>query len=239
MTKKILNQNGKYVQELLDIIEPDFIFSNKPINRFNIIENNSNEIKLNKIEKLLKLKEQISSIQNCNLAINSKNLIMGDGDINGPIMLIGEAPGGLEDESGHSFQGEMGALLKKMLLAININIEKVYSTYSINFRIPEDRKPTTQEIKRYSIFLKKHILIINPKIIILMGSTAMEAVTGLNKKISSERGKWKEIILENKTFPIMITFSPSYLIKFPENKKYSWEDLKKIKQKIHNLKISF
>ena len=239
MTKKTLNQNSKYVQKLVDDIDPDFIFSNKPINRFNIIENNSNEIKLNKIEKLLKLKEQISSIQNCNLAINSKNLIMGDGDINGPIMLIGEAPGGLEDESGHSFQGEMGALLKKMLLAININIEKVYSTYSINFRIPEDRKPTTQEIKRYSIFLKKHILIINPKIIILMGSTAMEAVTGLNKKISSERGKWKEIILENKTFPIMITFSPSYLIKFPENKKYSWEDLKKIKQKIHNLKISF
>ena len=239
MTKKILNQNGKYVQELLNIIEPEFIFSNKPINRFNIIEDNSNEIKQNKIKKLLDLKEKIYSIQNCNLAVNSKNLIMGDGDINSHIMLIGEAPGELEDESGHSFQGEIGTLLKKMLLAIDIKIEKVYSAYSINFRIPEDRKPTSQEIKRYSIFLKEHILIINPKIIILMGSTAMEAVTGLNKRISSERGEWKEIILKNKTFPVMITFSPSYLIRFPENKKYSWEDLKKIKQKIQNLKISF
>ena len=70
-----------------------------------------------------------------------------------------------------------------------------------------------------------------------MGSTAMEAVTGLNNKISNERGKWKEIILKNKTYPIMITFSPSYLIRFPENKKYSWEDLKKIRQKIKDLNI--
>ena len=115
--------------------------------------------------------------------------------------------------------------------------EKVYLTYSINFRPPEDRKPTSQEIKRYSTFLKEHILTINPRIIILMGATAMEAITGLNNKISSERGKWKEIILKNKTFPLMITFSPSYLIRFPENKKYSWEDLKKIRQKINEMKI--
>ena len=80
-------------------------------------------------------------------------------------------------------------------------------------------------------------LLADPKIIILMGSTAMEAVTGLNNKISSERGKWKEIILKNKTFPIIITFSPSYLLRFPENKKYSWEDLKKIRSKIQELNI--
>ena len=237
MTKKVLNQNGKYVQELIDNIEPDFIFSNKPINRFNLIKNNNNIIGQNKTEQLLQLKEQIISIQNCNLNTGSKNLIMGDGDINSPIMLIGEAPGELEDNSGHSFQGEIGDLLKKMLLAINIKIEKVYSTYSINFRIPEDRKPTAQEIRRYSIFLKKHVSIINPKIVILMGSTAMEALTGLKNKISSERGKWKEIILKNKSFPLIITFSPSYLIRFPENKKYSWDDLKKIKQKIQDLNI--
>ena len=70
-----------------------------------------------------------------------------------------------------------------------------------------------------------------------MGSTAMESIIGSNGKISNERGKWKEIILKNKTLPIMITFNPSYLIRFPENKKYSWEDLKKIKQKILDLDI--
>ena len=162
---------------------------------------------------------------------------MGDGDINSAIMLIGEAPGALEDIAGLPFQGDIGILLNKMLLAINIKREKVYTTYSINFRPPEDRKPTTQEIKRYSVYLKEHISIIDPKIIILLGSTAMEALTGLKNRISNERGKWKEIILKNKTLPIMITFSPSFLIRFPENKKHSWEDLKKIKQKIQNLNI--
>ena len=237
MTKKVLNQNSKYVQELIDIIEPDFIFSDKPLDRFKVASSKNDNLIHDKPKELINLKKRISSIENCNLRAGSKNLIMGDGDINSSIMLIGEAPGEAEDISGHSFQGEIGSLLKKMLLAINIKIEKVYSTYSINFRPPEDRKPTAQEIKRYSVFLKEHISIINPKILILMGSTAMEAVTGLNKRISGERGQWKEIILKDKTIPLIITFNPSYLIRFPENKKFSWEDLKKIKQKIHNLNI--
>ena len=236
MIKKSLNQNAKYAQELLKAVEPDFIFSDKPINRLKEVQNNVGSKSQNKNELLLVLKDQINSIQNCNLKEISKNIIMGDGDINSPIMLIGEAPGKIEDETNSTFQGEIGSLLSKMLFAINIKREKVYTTYSVNFRTPEDRKPTAQEIKRYSVFLKEHISIIDPKIIILMGSTAMESITGLNK-ISNERGKWKEIILKNKTLPLMITFSPSYLIKFPENKKYSWEDLKKIKQKIEELNI--
>ncbi len=237
MAKNALNQNDIYVQDLEDIIEPDFIFNNKPINRFNVIETDKNYSNQSKVKQLSNLKELINSIDNCNLKNNSKNLILGDGNIHSPIMLIGEAPGEIEDKLGLTFQDKIGELLKKMLLAINIKIKETYLTYSINFRPPEDRKPTSQEIKRYSIFLKEHISIINPKIIILMGSTAMEAVIGSNNKISNERGKWKEIIIKNKTLPLMITFSPSYLIRFPENKKYSWEDLKKIKKKIQDLNI--
>jgi uracil-DNA glycosylase len=238
MTKSDLNQNAKYDHELIDTIESDFVFSNKPINRFKNIQNVKEINNSSKIEQLSELRKQINSIENCNLKNNSKNLIVGDGNINSPIMLIGEAPGLEEDISGLPFKGGVGALLNKMLLAINIKRENVYLTYSINFRPPEDRKPTSQEIKRYSVFLKKHISIINPKILILMGGTAMEAVTGLNSKISNERGKWKEIILKNKTLPLMITFNPSYLIRFPENKKYSWEDLKKIKKKIQDLNMN-
>ena len=238
MTKKDLNQNGKYAQELINTIEPDFVFQNKPINRFKIIDNKEIYSPKNKLNLLSELKEKINSIENCNLRNSSKNLIFGSGDVNSPIMLIGEAPGEIEERSGRPFQSETGLLLKKMLLAINIKIEKVYITYSINFRPPEDRKPTAKEIRRYSIFLKDHISIINPKIIILMGSTAMESVTGSNDRISKERGDWKEIILKDKSFPIMITFSPSYLNRFPENKKYSWEDLKKIRQKIKDLNIN-
>ena len=236
MIKKPLNQNGKYAQELLKAVEPDFIFSDKPINRLKVVQKNIGSKNQNKNELLSVLKDQINSIQNCNLKKNSKNVLMGDGDLNSPLMLIGEAPGKVEDETNSTFQGEIGSLLNKMLLAINIKREKVYTTYSVNFRTPEDRKPTAQEIRRYSVFLKEHISIIDPKIVILMGSTAMESLTGLNK-ISNERGKWKEIIFKNKTLPLMVTFSPSYLIRFPENKKYSWEDLKKIKQKIQDLDI--
>ena len=238
MTKKVINQKGKFDDELINTIEPNFVFKNKPINRLNYIENDKSEKQTDKSELLKNLKKQINSIENCNLKNNSQNLVLGDGNINSSIMLIGEAPGIEEDKSGMPFKGEIGELLNKMLLAINIKRKDIYCSYAINFRPPEDRKPTSVEVKRYSVFLKEHISIINPKIVILMGSSAMEAVTGINTKISSERGKWKEVILKNKTYPVMITFNPSYLIRFPENKKYSWEDLKIIRQKIQDLKIN-
>ena len=237
MIKKVINQKGKLDEQLIDTIEPNFVFKNKPINRFNIIESSNDTDQTNKAKLLEKLKKQINSIENCNLKDNSQNLILGDGNINSSIMLIGEAPGAEEDKTHATFKGEVGELLNKMLLAIEIKRQNIYCSYAVNFRPPEDRKPTSQEIKRYSVFLKEHISIINPKIIILMGSSAMEAVTGINSKISSERGKWKEVILRNKTYPLIISFSPSYLIRFPENKKYSWEDLKKIKNKITEMKI--
>jgi DNA polymerase len=238
MTKKVINQKGKFDEELINTIEPNFVFKNKPINRFNFTESILEENQTDKTELLIGLKKQINSIENCNLKNNSQNLVLGDGNLNSSIMLIGEAPGIEEDKSGMPFKGEIGELLNKMLLAINIKRKDIYCSYAINFRPPEDRKPTSLEVKRYSVFLKEHISIINPKIVILMGSSAMEAVTGINTKISSERGKWKEVILKNKTYPVMITFNPSYLIRFPENKKYSWEDLKRIKQKIQDMKIN-
>ena len=237
MTKKMINQKGKFDEQLIETMEPNFVFKNKPINRFNIIKSSYDNDQTNKAELLDKLKKQINSIENCNLKDNSQNLILGDGNINSSIMLIGEAPGAVEDKTSTTFKGEVGELLNKMLLAIEIKRQNIYCSYSVNFRPPEDRKPTTQEIRRYSVFLKEHISIIDPKIIILMGSSAMESLTGINTKISSERGKWKELILKNKTYPLIISFSPSYLIRFPENKKYSWEDLKKIKQKIIEMKI--
>ena len=235
--KKLINQNDKLNEELINTIEADFVFDKKPINRFSAIKKESDISQINKQDLLENLKKQLNSIDNCKLKSNSKNIVLGEGNIDSPIMLIGEAPGEIEDKVGNPFKGESGELLDKMLIAINIKRQNIYTSYAINFRPPEDRKPTSQEIKRYSNFLKEHISIIDPKIIILMGSTAMEAVTGINEKISSERGKWKEIILNNNTYPLMITFNPSYLIRYPDNKKYSWEDLKKIREKVKELKL--
>ena len=242
MSKKGINQNTNYDSELLNSIGSDFIFDENPINR---LKNTNSNLKtksgideINKENELNELKLRINSIIDCDLKDNSKKVVLGDGNINSPIMLVGEAPGIPEDSAGLSFLGEAGDLLKKMLNAINIKKENIYSTYAVNFRPPEDRKPTSTEIKRYSQFLQKHISIIKPKLIILMGSTAMESLTGLNSKISIERGKWKEVIIQNTTYIVIITFNPSYLLRVPENKKHSWEDLKKIKQKIIDLKLS-
>ena len=236
--KKLINQNDKLNEELINTIEAHFVFDKKPINRFSEVKKECATNQRNKQDLLENLKKELNSIDNCKLKSNSKNIVLGEGNIDSPIMLIGEAPGEIEDKVGNPFKGESGELLDKMLIAINIKRQNIYTSYAINFRPPEDRKPTSQEIKRYSNFLKEHISIIDPKIIILMGSTAMEAVTGINEKISSERGKWKEIILNNNTYPLMITFNPSYLIRYPDNKKYSWEDLKKIREKVKELKLT-
>ena len=242
MSKKIINQNTNYDSKLINSIESKFIFDENPINRLKNTTNNlekGNDVnEIVKERELNELKLQINSIIDCDLKNNSKKIVLGDGNINSPIILVGEAPGMQEDSAGLTFLGDVGDLLKKMLNAISIKKENIYSTYAVNFRPPEDRKPTSKEIKRYSQFLKKQVSIIKPKLIILMGSTAMESLTGLNSKISIERGKWKEVIVQNTTYNVIITFNPSYLLRVPENKKYSWEDLKKIKQKIIDLKLN-
>ena len=242
MSKKVINQNTNYHMELLCSIESNFIFNETAINRLKSINTSPNEHYVdknkNKEKELNELKEQINSIEDCSLKDSSKKIVLGDGNIHSPIMLIGEAPSSEDEKTGLTFTGESGNLLKKMLTAINIKKEKIYSTYAINFRPPEDRKPTSAEIKRYSVFLQSHISIIQPKIIMLMGSTAMQSLTGLNSKISLERGKWKDVIVKNTNYKIIITFNPSYLLRVPENKKHSWEDLKKIKQKIKDLNLN-
>jgi uracil-DNA glycosylase len=238
MIKKQINQNHNYDLEILNSIDYNFEFGNKPINRLKNKNIGSKLLINEKLENLKKLKNEINTIEDCKLKENSNLLVFGSGDINSPVMLIGEAPGIEDNASTKTFKGKVGELLDKMLLAINIKKDNIYTTYVVNFNPPDDRKPASNEIKRYSTFLKRHIEIIDPKLIILMGSTAMEAIIGSNNKISSERGKWKEIIIKNKTYDIMITFNPSYLLRLPENKKYSWEDLKKIKKKINNLNLT-
>ena len=233
MTVKDKNQNDNMGQELINSFEIDYIFKNKPLNRFKnkpTIEN----IGVN----LENLKSKIQNINNCNLKKNAKQIVFSDGDHNSSIMIVGEGPGQKEDEMGKPFVGDAGLLLNKMLKAINIDRKDIYITNVVNYRPPNNRKPEPGEILRYSNFLREHISIINPKILILMGSTAMEALFGSKIKISKERGNWKELIINNKTFLTIITFHPAYLLRQPDQKKFSWTDLKIIRKKIDELKIT-
>ena len=226
------NQKDKINDELIKSYEIGYIFENKPINRFK-----TKPTLEEKLAKLDNLKESIKMVEDCNLKSNSKNIVFNDGDINSPLMIVGEGPGQKEDEMGKPFVGDAGQLLDKMFKAININRHKTYITNVVNYRPPNNRKPEPQEINRYSNFLREHISIIDPKILILMGSTAMESLFGSNIKITKERGSWKDIIINNKTYLCMITFHPAYLLRQPENKKFSWTDLKEIRKKIDQLNI--
>ena len=237
MTKKPINQNDIFNLELLNSISTRYLFDNKPINRLKSKINIKKVDNNDKHKNLEHLKKEINSIEDCNFKDNSSQIVFGNGDINSPIMIIGGVPNIEDDVSGKVFSGADGELLKKMLSAINITIENIYLTYAINFRPFDDRKPSSTEIKRYSDFLKKHINIINPQLIIIMGSIAMESLTGINAKISVERGIWKETIIQNDNYNLIVTFDPSYLLRIPENKKHAWEDLKKIRNKIDQLKL--
>ena len=232
MIKKDINQNDILSSEFLNIIEYNYIFNNKPINR--IVTKPTLENTLTKLENL---KKTILEIQDCNLKKNASKIVFSDGNIKSQIMIIGEGPGQKEDELGKPFVGDAGSLLNKMLKAINVERENVYITNVVNYRPPNNRKPEISEINRYSEYLKEHISIIDPKILILMGSTAMEAILGSNKKISKERGLWKEVIIKQKNYETIVTFHPAYLLRKPDQKKFSWEDLKIIKKKISERKI--
>ncbi len=232
MTIDDKNQNDIIDSKLIRSFEIDYIFNDVPINRV------KNKPKVeNKANMLFELKNKIEKVENCELKKNGSKIVFSDGDYNSQIMLVGEGPGQKEDDIGKPFVGDAGMLLNKMLNAININREKIYITNVVNYRPPNNRKPESLEIIKYSNFLREHISIINPKILILMGSTAMESLLGSKIKISKERGNWKEIIINNKTYLTMITFHPAYLLRQADQKKYSWADLKKLRKKIDELNL--
>jgi len=226
------NQNDILNSELTNSYDIEYVFNDKPINRIKTKPKSENKSKL-----LENLKEKISNIENCELKNHATQLVFSDGTAESQLMIVGEGPGQKEDELGKPFVGDAGMLLNRMLKAINIDRNKVYITNVVNYRPPNNRKPEPAEIIRYSNFLREHISIIDPKILILMGSSAMEALFGSKIKISKERGAWKEVIVNQKTYLTIITFHPAYLLRQPDQKKYSWSDLKEIRKKIDELDL--
>ncbi len=209
-------------------INHNLIYNNKAINRY---KKDNFEISADKNVNLDTLKKTIQNIKNCNLKANAKNMVFSDGNPKSKIMIVGEAPGANEDEEGLPFVGRAGALLDKMLDAINLDRKKVYISNIINYRPPENRRPTDEEIKRYLPIISKHIEIINPKILVLLGSTAMNALIGNEVVISKMRGKWIEKKFGNCKTSVIITFHPAFLMRQPAQKKLAWIDLKMIRDK--------
>jgi len=233
--KKNLNQKLINLIEYYNLINANFLLSNTPLKRN--INNVTTSFSGTKLQKLKKLKKSIQLIENCELKKNATNLVFGDGNINAKIMIIGEGPGAQEDAEGKPFVGRAGKLLDKMLESIHLNRTKVYISNVVNYRPPANRRPTEEEIERYLPYLKNHIEIMNPKILILLGSTALNAIIGNVTVISKARGKWIQKEIGTVKPWIIASFHPAFLMRQPEQKKLAWIDLKMVRDKIKNLKI--
>ncbi len=237
MKNKIFTKNSK-VKFYHKLINNEVIYNNKPINRYKKNSTlNKNSESGEKLKELNTLKEKINSIRNCDLKKNATNLVFSDGNPFAKMMIIGEGPGANEDKEGKPFVGRAGKLLDKMLEAIKLNRKNVYISNVVNFRPPMNRKPTDDEIKRYLPFLVKHIELINPKILLLLGSTALNALIGNEVVISKARGKWVNKKIGSANPEIIASFHPAFLMRQPDQKKYAWEDLKMIRKKMSALKI--
>ena len=233
MIKKINTKTIKLIK-FYNFINYNLIYNNKAINRY---KKDAFEISGDKAKKLQKLKKSISNIKNCELKKSATNIVFADGNPKAKIMLIGEGPGYNEDQEGLPFVGRAGALLDKMLASIDLNRKNVYITNVVNYRPPENRKPTEEEIAKYLPYLKKHIEIINPKILVLLGSTALNALIGNEVVISKARGQWIEKQFGECKTSVIVTFHPAFLMRQPAQKKMAWIDLKMIREKKSKLRI--
>jgi len=158
-----------------------------------------------------------------------KNLVFSDGNKDAKVMIVGEAPGRTEDELQKPFVGRAGKLLDSLLESINLNRSKVYITNVVNYRPDKNRKPTSEEINKFKKLLFKHIEIISPKCILLLGATAASAVLNHIGPLSEVRGKWKNVKIIKSYFDILTTFHPAFLLRQPKKIKVSKKDFFKVK----------
>jgi DNA polymerase len=159
-------------------------------------------------------------------------LVFADGNKNSQVMIIGEAPGKTEDKFKKPFVGRAGKLLDKLLNRIHLDRTKVYITNVINYRPDKNRKPTFEEINEFKKILFKHIEIIKPKCLLLLGATAATAVLNHKGPLSELRGKFKNIKIMNSYFDVLTTFHPAFLLRNPKKKINFIKDIIKIIDKI-------
>lgn len=171
------------------------------------------------------LNQYVKNCTKCELYKTRTNTVIGDGNINSKIMLIGEGPGYQEDLTGTAFVGPAGQLLDKMLASIGLNREKVYICNIVKCRPPKNRNPKPKEIEACMDYLRMQYLIMKPKAVLLLGSIACKNILDKDFSIMKEHGK--ERILKDTIF--MPTFHPSALLRNEDLKKPAWEDLKRFR----------
>lgn len=185
-----------------------------------------------KLKSLADLQEKVLPCKLCTLSKSRNKVVFGDGNPNAKLMFIGEAPGYSEDIKGKPFVGKAGELLTKIINAIDLKREDVYIANILKCRPPENRNPNPNEIKLCYPYLTKQIEIIKPKIICALGIFAIQTLLKTTELIGNLRGRFYDY----HGIKLIATFHPAYLLRYPNEKKKTWEDMKKVRDFLKNLK---
>jgi len=232
-----INSNLSYLTFLKNSGINTFL-QNSPNNCYKVKnKNKAPNINIKDIESLEQLELFITNSNNCLLNNQTTQTVFADGNPLSKIMLIGEAPGAEEDKLGKPFVGLAGQLLDKMLSAIKLDRNSVYITNIVPWRPPNNRTPNSEEILQCLPFIQKHIEIIQPSILVLLGGTAAKAILATTHGITKLRGQWHEYNNLNikESIPTRAIYHPAFLLRSPIHKKETWEDLKLIKEKAENI----
>ena len=185
---------------------------------------------------LAELKAAMEGFDGCSLKRTATNTVFADGTPQGRVLFIGEAPGRDEDRLGKPFVGRAGQLLDKMLASIGLDrARNAYITNVINWRPPDNRDPTPEEAAACLPFLRRHIELANPGVIVLLGAVAARHVMGVSEGIMKSRGRWLEYNVGGKMVPVMPTLHPAYLLRQPAHKKLAWRDLQALALRMQSL----
>lgn len=186
-----------------------------------------------KATSLEELKQLVSNFEGCALKFNAKSMVFGSGNPHAEILIVGEAPGADEDRLGLPFVGRSGHLLDKMLAAIGVERESVYITNILPWRPPGNRTPTDGEVAVCLPFLKKQIDLVKPRVLLLLGGSAANAILDNAEPISKMRGKWFEYKLSDKTtVQAVASFHPAFLLRNSAQKAKAWADFLRILKKL-------
>lgn len=184
-------------------------------------------------KSLKELKDAMETFEGCALKYTATNTVFGDGNPEARVMLIGEAPGADEDRQGLPFVGQSGQLLDKMLSTIGLTRENFYITNIIPWRPPGNRQPTPAEADACLPFVRRHIDLVDPDFLILVGGTAAKTLLGGRDGIMRLRGTWHDYTTEaGKKIKLIAIFHPAYLLRSPGQKREVWMDLIKIKHSL-------
>lgn len=178
------------------------------------------------------LEQSIVNCNKCKLCTNRTNIVFGVGNKEADIMMIGEGPGEDEDKQGKPFVGKAGQLMNKALTGLGIKREELYIANIVKCRPPSNRVPEQDEAEACLNYLRNQVILVKPKIIVLLGSTALKNILGKEYSITAMRGKW----IEQKGIYYMPTWHPAALLR-DENKKIEfWNDLKEVRKKEEELR---